>query len=42
VFKMHLLEREYTNVEERLSLEEEIVRYPIMSLSPTLSINEKV
>jgi len=29
-------------VEERLSLEEEIVRYPSVSLSPTLSRNEKV
>jgi len=29
-------------VEEGLSLEGEIVRYPSVSLSPTLSINEKV
>jgi len=38
------LEGKCTNVEveEGLSLEEEIVRYPNVSLSPTLGRNEKV
>jgi len=36
------LEGEYINVEERLSLEGEIVRYSSVSLSPTLGRNEKV
>jgi len=35
-------EGEYINVEEGLTLEGEIVRYPSVSLSPTLSENEKV
>jgi len=40
--KMLPLEGECTNVEERLSLEGEIVRYQSVSLSLTLSRNEKV
>ena len=36
------LEEECTNVEERLSLEGETVRYPSVSLSLTLSRNEKI
>ena len=40
--KMFPLEGECTNIEEGLSLEGEIVRYPNVSLSPTLSRNEKV
>jgi len=36
------LEGENTDVEEGLSLQGEIVRYPNASLSPTLSKNEKV
>jgi len=36
------LEGEYINVKEGLSLEREIVRYSSVSLSPTLSRNEKV
>jgi len=36
------LEGECINVEEGLSLEEEIVRYSSVSLSPTLGRNEKV
>jgi len=36
------LDGECTNVEEGVSLEGEIVRYPSASLSPTLSKNEKV
>jgi len=36
------LEGECINVEERLSLEGEIVRYSSVSLSPTLGMNEKV
>ena len=36
------LEGEYTNVEEGLSLEGKIVSYPSVSLSSTLSRNEKV
>jgi len=39
---MFPLEGEYTNVEEGLSLEGKIVRYPSVSLSATLSRNEKV
>jgi len=34
--------RECINVEEGLTLEEEIVRYSSVSLSPTLGRNEKV
>jgi len=40
--RMLPLEGECINVEEGLSLEGEIVRYPNVSLSPTLSKNEKV
>ena len=40
--RMLLLEGECINVEERLSLEGEIVRYSSVSLSPTLGRNEKV
>ena len=40
--KMLPLEGECTNVEEGLSHEGEIVRYPSVSLSPILSRNEKV
>ena len=36
------LEGECINVEERLLLEEEIVRYSSVSLSPALGRNEKV
>jgi len=36
------LEGECINVEEGLTLKEEIVKYPSVSLSPTLSGNEKV
>ena len=39
---MLLLERECINVNERLSLEGEIVRYSSVSLSLTLGRNEKV
>ena len=40
--RMLPLEGECINVEERLSLEGEIVRYSSMSLSPTLGRNGKV
>jgi len=40
--KILLLEGECTNVKEGLPLEGQIVRYPNVSLSPTLSRNEKV
>ena len=40
--KILSLEKECTNVEEGLSLEEEIVRCLSVSLSPTLSGNEKI
>jgi len=41
-FKVLSLERKCINVDERLSLEGKIVRYPSVSLSLTLSRNEKV
>jgi len=39
---MLLLDGECINVEERLSLEGEIVRYSSVSLSPILGMNDKV
>jgi len=40
--RMFLREGECINVEERLSLEGEIVGYSSVNLSPTLGRNEKV